>query len=101
MTREELETSLAKIGWRIDKSGNGLNDYIINDKNEVTSFVVRGNFLEVRKYLFGKSSFNGSIHFELSDLIISEGSALGIQGVVDYVCINFSTNCFIQFFKNK
>ncbi len=102
MTRTELEKELALIGWRIEKSWNGLNDYIINYKGEKTSFVIRDNYLEIRTNLFGgkTSMSNGSIHFELANLSVSSGNTVE-NGKVDWVSINFSKKNFIQFFNHE
>lgn len=99
MTREELEAALAKIGWRISKSGNGLNDYIINHEGEKTRFVVDGDRLEIRQNLFGGESSlgKGNCHFELQHMTITEG---GDNGKAEFVTLDFSKECFIQFFNH-
>lgn len=112
MTREQLEKSLEKIGWRIVKSNNELNDYIINDENEETDFVAYEDYLQIRSDSFGKKSFKGDFYFHFSGITIKEGN--NVDGTfkgenpsddnknkVDYVSLSFSKKCFIQFYKKR
>lgn len=112
MTREQLEKSLAKIGWRIAKSSNELNDFIINDEGEATDLVAYGDSLEIRADLFGKTSFKGSCHFNFSGITIKEGNSVdgtfkgenpsdNNKNEVTYVSLSFSEKCFIQLYKNR
>ena len=106
MTREQLEKSLAKIGWRIRKSGNGLNDFIITDEDEATDMVAYGDSLEIRADIFGKTSFKGGIHLEFSGITIKEGSSvkgneLEKDDEVTYVCLSFNDKCFINLYKKR
>jgi hypothetical protein len=99
MTREELETALAKIGWSIPKSWNGLNDYIINHKGEKTGFVVRDNQLEVRTNLFGgdTSMGRGTVVFTLEEIDIR---LHGDNGNTDCVTIGLGERNYIQFYNH-
>lgn len=47
---------LNKIGWRVNNSGNGLNDFIVNHYGEKTSLRVLSDRIEYRgdKGVFGK-----------------------------------------------
>lgn len=96
--RTELENALAKIGWKIDRSGNGLNDFIINNKGQATSFVVQGDMLEIRKELFGES-FMGGIYLKLDSIDISTGSITD-GGEICRVTLAFNDDCYIQFYNH-
>ncbi len=100
MTRPELEIALDKIGWRIEKSHNLLNDFIINHFGQRTNFVVSGHKLDVRKNLFGGDSElgRGAISFNMSDLWITYGGDSPTH--IEWVAINFNKNCFIQFYNH-
>lgn len=106
MTRQELENNLSKIGWKIFKSGNGLNDFIINHKEECTKFVVtKDNKLEVREKLFGgEYSFSmGTINFDLSESTTSFGShfaAEDTENEAKWVSVNFTDKNYILFFNH-
>lgn len=112
MTREQLEKSLAKIGWRIEKSHNELNDFIINNLNERTNFVIYGYRLEIRCNLFGETSFCGDVNFNITEIEIKEGNLLegtykgenpteNNKNNVDYVSLHFKNKCFILFYKRN
>lgn len=100
MTRQDLETSLAKIGWRISQSGNGLNDFIINYRGEKTDLVVYDDRLDVRVNLFGGDSSlgKGTCVFYLEELTLTDG---GDNGKTEYVCINFGNKNYIQFYNHE
>src|SRR5882757_5508451 len=101
-TRIELETELAKIGWRIEKSGNGLNDYIINHFGERTSFVVQHDSLEVRKNLFGgdTSMSRGNFHLQLDKIEVrSEATFYGEE--IEWVSLGLGEHNFIQFYNHE
>lgn len=100
-TRKELEEALAKIGWRITNSHNGLNDYIINHFGERTSFVVDDNTIGVRNdNIFGGDTTldRGLLRFRLSHINITHGGDLG---KTEYVCLNFNDGCYIQFYNHE
>lgn len=99
MTREELATELANIGWRISNSGNGLNDYIINHKGEKTGFVVQGDRLEVRDNLFGgdTSMGRGIVVLTMKEIHIG---LHGDNGKTDCVCLNLGKGHYIQFYNH-
>lgn len=99
MTREELEIELAKIGWRIKISSNGLNDFIVNHLGEKTAFVISDEKLEIRHDIFGGSG-NGNCHFELKHLSVRSGNSFGDGNTIEWVSICFSENNFIQFFNH-
>ena len=65
-TRKEFEEALNKIGWSIYHSPNGLNDYIINNKNKETRFLISGEILKIGTDLFGKNG-SGTFRWELKD----------------------------------
>lgn len=98
MTHEELETALSKIGWRIEKSWNGLNDVIVNHKNEKTSFYVDESKIEIREHLFGGDSNlgRGSVHFEMKHITIHISDDMGLDNVIT---LHFSDYNFISFFN--
>lgn len=56
LSRKRLETMLNKIGWRVNNSGNGLNDFIINHYGERTALRVLSDRIEFRgcEDTFGK-----------------------------------------------
>ena len=98
MQREELETELAKIGWRIRQS-NGLNDHIINHYGEQTGFVVCGANLEVRTNLFGgdTSMGRGNCYFNLESIKVTSG---GDNGKTEWVALNFGEKNYIQLYNH-
>lgn len=97
VTREELEAALSLIGWKIRKSGNGLNDFIENNRGIATSFVVEGNEIEIRKNLFGDDSYGGAVKFNLYEISISTG---GDNGKTEYVSLCFTDKNYISFYNH-
>lgn len=100
MTNKQLEIALEKIGWKIEKSWNGLNDVIVNHKNEKTAFYVDNNKIDIRADLFGGESNlgRGGIHFEMENIKCSVG---GDNGKDEFVSLNFNDTSFIQFYNHK
>lgn len=63
ITRQEFKKALNKIGFDINSSPNGRNDFILNEKGKKSKIRVLSSHLEVRSnHLFGES-FNGDITF--------------------------------------
>lgn len=100
MTRNELETALHQIGWKIEKSWNGLNDCIVNHKNEKTAFYVDENKIDIRASLFGAISGlgRGGIHFEMKEIELHIG---GDMGKFEYVALHFNQSNFISFYNHS
>lgn len=96
MTREELEECLKSIKWKILKSHNGLNDYIINHNNKRTLFVVCRNKLEIRNEIFG-DSFCGTFNIDFRDISVE---IMNADGEI-YVSITLSKNNFISFYNHN
>jgi len=69
LTRKRLDIMTEKIGWRVHKSHNGLNDFIINHCEERTALRVLSDRIEFRGHAdtFGKKGSKygscGSISF--------------------------------------
>jgi len=70
MTRTDLEQALSQIGWKINKSVDGQNDWLINDKNQTTKIKIIANHFHIGKgCLFGKDGIGDIlISFENCDL---------------------------------
>lgn len=60
MDRNQLETELAKIGYYINKSYNGNNDFIHNDKDEPLDIRVLSECIEINDH----NSFGCHFYFE-------------------------------------
>ena len=102
MTRDELSDALAEIGWSIQKSGNGLNDHIVNHLGECTSFVVNDDHLEIRTNLFGgdTSMSRGNINFKLSQTNVRVDPYKD-SGKVEWISLELGNDNFIQFFNHE
>lgn len=96
MTRENLEHYLAKIGWRIEKSWNGLNDYIINHLNEKTRFVVSNDKIEVRSNLFGGDTNLGKGMFSISLEACSLKSGSDNPNKTEWISIEMQGNYILM-----
>jgi len=96
MTRAALEKELKKIGYRITNSYNGLNDFIINNKGEETSFVLSDDIIEIRQELFG-SSFQGNFKIKIKSVKIRS-----IRSVrkIDGISLVISKDCWISFYNH-
>lgn len=95
-THRDLTEALAKIGWSIESSHNGLNHFLINHYGERTSFVLREDELEVRQDdLFGGKCTlgRGNCRLMLEDIYITVDKK---NNPPEYVSINISEKCFIQ-----
>jgi hypothetical protein len=70
-TRQDLEKALRLIGWHINNSHNGLNDWVYNHNNKRTNIRFEGRGeekIEIKneEAVFGKNS-NGCIIFYLKE----------------------------------
>ena len=98
MTREDLKKALKRIGYRIENSYNGLNDFIINHKGERTAFVVNDELnIEIRKNLFG-SSFQGNFKIGMKSIKIRY-----IRSVkkIDGVSLVINKDTWISFYNHE
>lgn len=102
MTRQQFETELAKIGWKIEKSTDNVNDFIINHFGERTAFCIYQNErLEIRTPLFGSNKTSlgrGAISFNLNNLSLNSGSNIN-EDRTDWISIEFGNNNYIHFYN--
>lgn len=73
MNKQEFEQAIAKIGWSIQKSWNGLNDKLVSPSGAVTDIRVREDKLEpFSNKLYGCESNNISAVWYLKDVEYNE-----------------------------
>lgn len=98
--RLKLEKALEKINWKIVKSGNGLNDFIINHEGKKTQFRLYNEKIEVCVDLFGEAS-NGLLIFDLKLIKISY-TRLKKQSPICavHLGVNRSGLAFISFYNH-
>lgn len=83
VTREEFEAQLNKIGWKIEKSGNGLNDRLFTPSGSATDWRVNKDSIEpYSTNLYGGESWVCSVKFFFDSMeILEEGTvSLGRDG---------------------
>lgn len=100
MTRASLDKALKRIGYRIENSWNGLNDFILDHNNKRTGFVVSedGKKLEMRRDMFS-GSFNGSIILTMKNLKVRTGTS--IPGYAHDRCtIELNKSSYISFYNH-
>lgn len=73
MNKQEFEQAIAKIGWSIQKSWNGLNDKLVSPTGYETDIRVLGDRLEpFSNKLYGGESNNMSAVWYLKDATYNE-----------------------------
>jgi hypothetical protein len=83
LTRKDFENQLKKIGWSIQKSGNGLNDKLITHNGKETGMRVNHDSLTIfsDSQFFGES-FVGLVTFRFENMEIIEGDTICIGGSI-------------------
>ncbi len=86
VTREEFEIQLNKIGWKIEKSWNGLNDRLITPSGAVTDWRVNTDDIEpYSTQLYGGVSWVCSVKFQFDSMEILEEDTISLGGNGGYV----------------
>lgn len=87
MDRQQLETELAKNGYWINKSGNGLNDFIHTNKDDCTQWRVRDHCIE-----YVKDGFEMVFNFDKSEVKWLDNHGVAVSAKDNYsVFVNFYT----------
>jgi hypothetical protein len=73
MTKDKFLEAIDKIGWRVQKSWNGLNDKLVSPTGIITDIRVSGDKLEpYSNKLYGGESFQMTVCWYYKDAIYNE-----------------------------
>ena len=100
MTRKELEEALAEIGWKIRKSYEGNNDFLINSLGEETAIALFGKAeprLEIRNEHKTFGEYHGGFGLYLDGLTakVREGANR------KFVCLSANKHVFINLYDQR